>query len=300
VTYEEKLRALCEQDDRILVMTAENRAVIRNLPSVLGKRFIDVGIAEQTMLGMAAGLALRGRVPLVHALAAFLTMRAFEFARTDVGIPGLPVKLVGGFAGFLSEANGATHQAIEDISLMRSVPGMHVFCPSDEAQLLDALPAVISSPNPTYIRFFAGASSVRRRKPFVLGKAELLAEGRDVCVMTYGPLLKEAARAAELLEGRGLSVGLLNVSMPCPLDEQAVLDAARSSRALVVIEDHFQVGGLYSAVCECLVRSRQITHVLGVNLTDRWFRPALLADVLAYEGFTGERLAGRIFEGLGA
>src|SRR5262249_56995043 len=103
-------------------MTVENRAAIRNLPKELGERFIDVGICEQTLIGAASGLALRGRIPVVHALASFLTLRAFEFIRTDIGIPGLPVKLIGALPGLLSESNGPTHQSLEDIALMRTVP----------------------------------------------------------------------------------------------------------------------------------------------------------------------------------
>src|SRR6195952_5520098 len=131
MSYEELLTKLALEDDRFVVMTAENRALVRNLPAKLGRRFVDTGITEQTMIGAAAGLALRGRIPVCHALATFLTLRAFEFIRTDVGIGKLPVKLVGGVPGFLSEANGPTHQAIEDVSLMRGIPGMHVVCPAD-------------------------------------------------------------------------------------------------------------------------------------------------------------------------
>src|SRR4029078_12140725 len=134
-TYETLLATLAEADPRLVVMTAENRAAIRNLPPRLGARFVDVGICEQTMVGMAAGLALRGRVPVVHALATFLTLRAFEFIRTDVGIGKLPGKLGGGGPGLLSEANGPTHQAIDDIAVMRAIPGMEIVCPSDEAEL---------------------------------------------------------------------------------------------------------------------------------------------------------------------
>ena len=112
-SYADCLGDLARRDERVVVMTAENRAAIRALPASLGPRFIDTGITEQTMVGMAAGLALRGRLPVVHALATFLTMRAFEFIRTDVGIPALPVKLVGYVPGILSEANGPTHQALE-------------------------------------------------------------------------------------------------------------------------------------------------------------------------------------------
>src|SRR5579885_712973 len=151
-TYEEVLLECALRDERIIVMTAENRAAIRNMPPKLGERFIDVGIAEQTMIGAAAGLALRGRVPIVHALATFLTLRAFEFVRTDVGIAHLPVKLVGGVPGFLSDGNGPTHQAIEDISLMRGIPGMTVFCPADEQDMLMMLPEIWASPDPAYVR----------------------------------------------------------------------------------------------------------------------------------------------------
>src|SRR5512142_1535233 len=142
-TYEEFLKERAQRDEALVVMTAENRAVIRNLPAVLGPRFIDVGICEQTMIGAAAGLALRGRTPVVHALASFLTMRAFEFIRTDVGIPGLNVKLVGGVPGFLSEANGPTHQVLEDIAIMRGIPGMKIFCPADADELAAGMPEII-------------------------------------------------------------------------------------------------------------------------------------------------------------
>src|SRR5580693_5412012 len=150
MTYEELLTQTALSDERFIVMTAENRALVRNIPAKLGNRFIDTGITEQTMIGAAAGLALQGRIPVVHALAAFLTMRAFEFVRTDVGIARLPVKLVGGVAGILSEANGPTHQAIEDIALMRTIPHMTVFCPADTRELLAALPTLIEHPDPVY------------------------------------------------------------------------------------------------------------------------------------------------------
>ena len=163
-SYEDALHRLAEEDERLIVMTAENRAAIRTLPERLGPRFIDVGIAEQTLVGMAAGLAVRGRIPVIHALAAFLTQRAFEFIRIDVGIPGLPVKLVGSFPGFVSEANGPTHQAIEDVALMRGIPNMKVFCPADLDDLLIGLDTVLRDPAPYYIRYNA-QSPVRHPHP---------------------------------------------------------------------------------------------------------------------------------------
>jgi transketolase len=293
-TYEEFLKERAGRDEALIVMTAENRAVIRNLPAALGPRFIDVGICEQTMIGAAAGLALRGRTPVAHALATFLTMRAFEFIRTDVGIPGLPVTLVGGVPGFLSEANGPTHQAIEDVALMRGIPGMNVFCPADREELLAGMQAVLDARKPTYVRYFGGEPAVAHREPFVIGKAETVAEGRDVAILVYGFLLGEAEHARQALEARGISVRLVNMRMPKPADEDAIVRAARETKLVVTVEDHFLTGGLYTIVAEVLLRHRRSARVLPIALEDRWFKPALLADVLSYEGFNGAALAERI------
>ena len=292
--YERTLYTLASSDPDLVVMTAENRAAIRSLPAALGERFIDVGIAEQTMIGMAAGLALRGRVPVVHALAAFLTMRAFEFIRTDVGIGKLPVKLVGAVPGFLSDANGPTHQAIEDIALMRGIPGMSVFCPADEADLIAALPVLLAEPGPCYIRY-TGAAPVTEHP--LLGqphRIETLAPGDDVAILTFGVLIGEALDARARLLAEGVAARVLNVRMPKPLDEAAVLAAIADTRLVVTVEDHLQVGGLYSIVCELCVRHAMQARVLPIALAERWFKPALLPDVLAREGFTGAQLAARI------
>lgn len=292
--YEEALRELVLGDERFIVMTAENRAAIRNLPEVLNGRFIDTGITEQAMIGMAAGLALRGRVPVVHALAAFLTMRAFEFVRTDVGIGNLPVKLVGGVPGFLSDGNGPTHQAVEDVALMRGIPPMHVFCPADAQELVIGLPHVLRSPHPTYIRHNGRPAVVDHAPHFEIGRAEQIGDGGDVTLLVYGALFCEALQARLILQGYGVSVRLLNMRMVKPLDETAVLRAARETRLLVTIEDHFLTGGLFSIVSETLVRHGVSAPVLPLALPDRWFKPALLDDVLEYEGFTGPQIAEKV------
>jgi transketolase len=298
--YEEALLSLARERPEVMVLTAENRAPIPSLSAQLGPRFIDVGIAEQTMVGMAAGLALRGRVPVVHALAAFLTMRAFEFIRTDVGYPGLPVKLVGYIPGFASEANGPTHQALEDVALMRGIPGMTVFCPADAEELADALPTIVDSPGPWYVRYTAAAAAVTRHTPFVTGRAETLSRGAGVAILTYGPLLAQALDASRRIEKSGASVRLLNLRTLKPVDEAAIIEAARSTALLVTIEDHFMTGGLATIVSEILVRRGVSRRLLALALADRWFTPALLDDVLAHEGFTGARIAETILTALGA
>ncbi|MBV8201079.1 MAG: transketolase [Acidobacteria bacterium] len=300
-TYEAALAALAAARPELVVMTAENRAAIRNLPPVLGARFVDVGICEQTMIGAAAGLALRGRTPVAHALATFLVMRAFEFIRTDVGIANLPVTLVGAVPGFLSDGNGPTHQALEDVALMRGIPHMQVVCPADEEELIAALPAILDSRAPTYVRYNAMPAAVAHTAPFELGRAEVVAPGAEggVTLLTYGFLLREVEAARAVLEGHGVPVGVVNMRSLKPIDEPAVLQAARRSRLLVTVEDHFATGGLYSIVAEVMVRHGVLCRLRPISLGERWFKPALLAAVLAHEGFTGPAIAGKVLAELG-
>jgi transketolase len=294
MSYEETLADLALARPDVIVMTAENRAHIRSLPDRLGPRFIDVGIAEQTLVGAAAGLAMQGRTPVVHALAPFLTMRAFEFIRTDVGIGRLPVKLVGFIPGVLSDANGPTHQSLEDVALMRTIPHMQVLCPADGAELVEALPAVLASREPCYIRYTGERPAVEHTAPFEIGRAEVLSEGDGVALLTYGALLGEVARAREILEIRGLPVRLVNMRTLKPVDESAILEAARGTQMIATIEDHFAIGGLYSVVCEVLTRHRLACRVFPIAFDERWFTPALLPDVLQVEGLTGRQIADRV------
>ena len=298
MTYEELLKDLVDNDERFMILTAENRAAIRNLPDQIGDRFIDTGITEQTMIGVAAGLALRGRIPVAHALASFLTMRAFEFIRTDVGIADLPVKLVGGFSGFLSEANGPTHQAIEDVSIMRGIPNVNVFCPADVEDMLIGLQKVLESPKPFYIRYNNLKPVYKHTQEFEIGKAEVISEGKNVTFIVYGILFRQAIEAKEILEKKGISVGLINLRTLKPIDEEAILNAAKNSKFLVTLEDHFITGGLYTIIAEILLKNKVMCDVLPVALMDQWFKPALMSDILEYEGFTGEKIADRILNKL--
>lgn len=293
-TYEDILRQLVETDERFIVMTAENRAAIRNLPKQIDDRFIDVGICEQTMVGAAAGLALRGRIPVVHALATFLTMRAYEFIRTDVGISGLPVKLVGSFSGFISEANGPTHQAVEDVAIMRGIPHINVWCPADEEDMLLGLETILRDPAPYYIRYNNAKPVTAHSRQFIPGQAEVVHSGMDVTVLCYGVLFGECYKAVEQLRQQGVSAGLVNLRTLKPIDTLTLLTAAKQSRLLVVVEDHFKIGGLYSILAETLLEEGITVPVLPLNLDGRWFKPALLKDVLAYEGFTAETIAEKI------
>ncbi len=296
MTYEELLKHLVEQDERFMILTAENRAAIRNLPGEIAGRFIDTGITEQTLVGVAAGLALRGRIPVAHALATFLTMRAFEFIRTDVGIGNLPVKLVGGFAGFLSEANGPTHQAIEDVSIMRGIPNVNVFCPADEEDMMIGLKKILENESPFYIRYNNMKPAVKHSEEFEIGKAEIISTGEDVTILVYGILLRQALEAKEILEKSNLRTGIINMRTLKPIDEAAILNAARNSKIIVTLEDHFLTGGLFTIAAEIFLRNRTAPDILPIALDEKWFKPALIGDILEYEGFTGKKIAERILE----
>jgi len=297
MNYEEFLLNLITNDNRFFVLTSENRSMMRNLPPKFKDNFLDCGIAEQTMIGIASGLALRGRVPIVHALATFLTMRPFEFIRSNVGIQNLPVKIVGSVAGFLSDANGPTHQAIEDVSIMRGIPNVNVFCPADENDMMKCLPKIYNDESPFYIRFNALKGNIEHNE-FEIGKAEIFGGGKDVAIFVYGFLFAEAFKAKQILESKGLSVRLINVRTPKPIDEEAILNAVNECRLIVTLEDHFITGGLYSILAEVLLKHKKTADVLPIALMNKWFKPALLKDVLEYEGFTADKIVDKILNKL--
>lgn len=299
MTYEEFLLDLVTKNNRYIVMTSENRAAMRNITSKIKNNFIDTGITEQTQVGMAAGLALRGRIPIVHALAAFITMRAFEFIRTDVGIPCLPVKIVGAVPGFLSDGNGPTHQAIEDISIMRGIPNVNVFSPADNDDMLKGLPEVFSNESPFYIRF-NNVNPVVEHAPFKIGKAESFGDGTDIAILTHGFLFAQAYKAKEILELHGKSVRVINLRTVKPIDEEVIIKAVNECGLIATLEDHFITGGLYTILAEILLKNKMTANTLPFALNNKWFKPGLLNYALEYEGFTAEQISGAIMKKLSA
>ncbi len=294
-TYEDVLTRAAEEEERLVVLTAENRMHIRSLPTRLGARFIDVGICEQTLVAVAVGLALRGMLPVVHGIAAFLTMRAYEFIRTDVGIPNQNIKLVGSFPGFLSEGNGPTHQALEDLALMRLVPNMTVLAPSDEEDLLDALESAIRHEGPVYIRFTNVANEIfQHQSPFAIGKSETVHEGDDGTILVHGLLTQEAVRAARLLAGEGVHVRVINMRSLQPVDTNAIVQAARETPLLYTLEDHSSIGGLFGIVSETIANRQQRIRIVPKALAGKGFHPAPLRAVIDHEGFGAEAIAGEI------
>jgi transketolase len=217
-------------------------------------------------------------------------MRAFEFIRTDAGILSLPVKLSAFIPGLLSDANGPTHQAIEDISIMRGIPNMTVFAPADEDDMVKMMPQIWSSPKPAYTRINTRKTTYVH-SPFEPGKVEVIQTGTDVTILTYGLLFEQAMIAVEILEAEGLSVGFVNMRSLKPVDEQAILNAAANSDLVVTLEDHFLTGGLYTIIAEILLKHQKTAKVLPFALNEKWFKPSLLPAVIENEGFSGKQIA---------
>lgn len=293
-SYESALLDLVRDDERFVVLTAENRALIRNVEKELEKRFIDTGITEQTLVGVSAGLALRGRIPIAHALAPFLSMRAFEFIRTDVGLANLPVKLMAFIPGVLSDGNGPTHQAIEDVSLMRGIPNIQVFAPADEQDLIICLPEILKSPYPSYVRLNHLPGDYDHHKEFKIGKAEKIGDGTDVSFIVYGTLFSQALIASEKLQKLGISVSILNIRTIKPIDENAIMLALRNSKLIVTIEDHFKIGGLSSIIAE-IVMERQLTaNLKSISMADNWFSAGRMNEVLQSSGLNADTIMHRV------
>ena len=295
--YEILLRDRCAIDPRIMVLTAENRGHIRTVPPFLGDRFVDVGIAEQTMIGMAAGLASRDRVVIVHALAAFLTLRAFEFIRDDVAIPNLPVIMVGMVPGVLSDGNGPTHQAIDDVGLMRAMPNVGVFCPADEEEFVQGMAELLENPRPCYVRYINSSAAYERDHRATLQRGIVLSDERECCpdvaLLTYGAMVPNVLDAAQHLQSSGVSVRIVHVPMIDPLDESIVIEALNDASVTVVVEDHLVRSGLYSIVCEIAVRHRLSASVHPIGLST-WFPAGRLSQVLSTTGLDGESIANRV------
>ncbi len=222
------------------------------------ERFVDCGIAEGNMIGVAAGLAACGKIPVAATFAMFSAERAMEQVRNSVGYPHLNVKIVGTHAGISVGEDGATHQCNEDCATMRSIPGMTVICPSDHYETMAAVKAMLDYEGPVYLRLGRlPVESVNHNDDyaFVWGKSIQKRGGTDATIIAMGAEVYEALEAAKLLEGEGVSVRVINMHTIKPIDEEAVCKAAQETGAIVTAEEHSVIGGLGDAVGDVLLRS---------------------------------------------
>lgn len=234
------------------------------------ERHIDCGIAECNMVGIAAGLAATGKIPFVSSFAMFAAGRAFEQVRNSVGYPKLNVKIGATHAGISVGEDGATHQCNEDIALMRTIPGMVVINPADDVEAKAAVQAAIEHDGPVYLRFGRLATPVINDRPdykFELGKGVVLREGKDVTIIATGLCVAQSLEAAEMLAKDGIDAKVINIHTIKPLDEELVIAAAKETGKVVTVEEHSVIGGLGSAVCDCLSENLP-TKVLKIGIND--------------------------------
>ena len=233
------------------------------------ERFFDCGIAEGNMVSVAAGLAAAGKVPFASSFAMFTAGRAYEQIRNSIGYPHLNVKIGATHAGISVGEDGATHQCNEDIATMRSIPGMTIINPADAVEARAAVEAAILFNGPVYLRFGRLATPVlfdKETYKFELGKGIQMADGKDVTIIATGLTVAMALDAKELLAAEGISARVINIHTIKPLDEEIVIKAAKETGAILVAEEHSIIGGLGSAVCECLAGTVPTPVVrLGTN-----------------------------------
>jgi len=247
------------------------------------ERFFNLGIAEQNMIGTAAGLSLTGKLPFASSYAVFLTGRAWEQIRQSVCYPGLNVKLVSTHSGITVGEDGASHQALEDISTMRVLPNMTVIVPSDFIETSMAIRAAATHVGPTYVRL--GRAKVPRVIPedyrFELGRAYVYHMGKDANIVAVGIMVAEALKASEMLRSQGIDTGVINMSTIKPIDKETLVEAAKHSGRIVTAEEHSVIGGLGSAVSECLAEHYPV-RIKRIGVQDTFGRsgnPAKLMEL---------------------
>lgn len=292
--YAQALLELGAQNENVVVLDGD--CAKANYTNRFGAeypdRFFNLGIAECDIIGTAAGLCLGGKIPFANAYANFLTGRGWDQIRVSVAYSGLPVKVVGHNAGTSAAQEGATHLPLEDIGIMRSIPGMTVIVPADGIEMKKAVRAAYEHDGPVYLR--VGKLAVLTRTgtdtPFELGKAVLMREGSDVTLVNTGHLLDETMRAADLLADLGVSAEVLHVHTVKPIDREALVASALKTGAVVTIEEHSIVNGLGSAVADVLSAERP-TPQERVGTRDVFGLSGTMDELLDYFGLRAANIA---------
>ncbi len=297
-SYGNALTELAEAYPNLVVLDADLAAATKTgiFKKAYPDRHIDCGIAECNMVGIAAGLAAAGKVPFVSSFAMFAAGRAFEQVRNSVGYPKLNVKIGATHAGISVGEDGATHQCCEDLALMRTIPGMVVMNPSDDVEAKAAVKAALDHEGPVYIRFGRLAVPVINDKPdykFEIGKGVVLREGKDVTLVATGLEVAETMEAAEKLAADGIDAKVINIHTIKPLDEELILAAAKETGKVVTIEEHSVIGGLGSAVCDCL-SEKAPTPVLKIGVNDTFGESGPALELIKKYGLDADSIYNKV------
>lgn len=299
-SYGQSLVELGAEHEEIVVLDADLAAATKTgmFKKAYPDRFIDCGIAESNMMGVAAGLAASGMVPFASSFAMFAAGRAYEQVRNSIGYPHLNVKIGATHAGISVGEDGATHQCNEDIALMRSIPGMVVINPSDDVEARAAVRAAYEHEGPVYLRFGRLAVPVINDRPdykFELGKGVVLREGKDVTIIASGLPVNNCLEAAEKLAADGIDAKVINIHTIKPLDEELVVSAARETGKVVTVEEHSVIGGLGSAVCDVL-SEKAPTKVMKIGINDTFGESGPALELIKKYGLDAESIYEKIKE----
>lgn len=301
--YGEALVELAEKYPQLVVLDADlaGATMTKSFAAAYPERFFDCGIAECNMTGIAAGMSTCGLKPFTNTFAVFAAGRAYEQVRNSIAYPGLNVTVVGSHGGVSVGEDGATHQCIEDFTLMRAIPGMLVCCPCDGNEMKQAVEALINYEGPAYLRLQRPATDVFTDEiegyEFKLGKGVTLRDGSDVTVIATGIMVGEALKAADKLKQEGISLRVIDMHTIKPLDEELVLKAAKETGCIVTCEEHSVIGGLGGAVCE-LLSGTCPTPVLRMGVNDEFGRSGTANAVLEYFGLTADGIAAKVKEAI--
>ncbi len=258
------------KDKKIIALDADLAESTRSIKfkEKYPERFFDVGIAEQNLVATAAGLAASGKIPFASSFAIFITGRAYGQVRLNAGISHLNIKLVGSHSGILTGEDGASHQSLEDISLMRAIPGMTIIQPCDFIESKKATIAIAKYKGPVYLRLGRGKLPTINKKnyQFKIGKGVTLKDGKDITIIATGALVPIALETHEELKKQNISAKVINIHTIKPIDKNLILKAAKETKAIITAEDHNIIGGLGSAVAETLSEAHPIKmQRIGIN-----------------------------------
>lgn len=290
------------ENENIVVLDADlsKSTKTADFKKVCSDRFINMGIAEGNMMAVAAGLAACGKIPFASTFAMFAAGRAFEQIRNSICYPKLNVKICATHAGITVGEDGASHQAIEDISLMRSIPNMTIINPSDAVETEAAIKAIIEYKGPCYVRLGRSAVNIINDNAdykFEIGKGSLLREGKDATIIATGIMVDAALEAYNILAEEGIRTRVINIHTIKPIDEEIITKAARETGVIITAEEHSIIGGLGSAVAE-VVSTNYPVSVLRVGIKDVFGESGKPAELLKAYGLTAEDIVKEVKKGI--
>lgn len=300
--YGKALAEIGGENNKIVVLDADlsKSTKTADFKKVFPERFINMGIAEGNMMAVAAGMSTCDKIPFVSTFAMFATGRAYEQIRNSICYPNLNVKICATHAGITVGEDGASHQSVEDISLMRGIPNMTVICPSDAVETEAAIRAVAAYKGPCYVRLGRSAVPVINDCPeykFEIGKAVTLREGKDATVIATGIMVDAALEASNILLEEGIKVRVINIHTIKPVDVDAIVKAASETGVIITAEEHSIIGGLGSAVCE-VVSERNPVTVVRVGIKDVFGESGKPAELLKAYGLTAEDIVKAVKRGI--